>query len=274
MCDNYECFIAQRLRERGGALGRRADIEMPARETEAIVLRSFPLGEADRIVSLFTRSYGRLKGVAKNARNPKSRFGSTLEALSYLRIWFHENETRDLVRLRQCELIESFLEVQQDYRSGLGLALLAEIMETIWPEREASDSAFRLLLLTARAIKQTRDPDFPLEYFCLWSVRLAGWLPELDRCVRCGREVLGEGLYAPTLSPGLYCAKCRRPGMHAISAPSLAAARKMLAERPDRLDAERATVQARKDLQEFLLDMIEQHSEHRLTTRRMLEARP
>ncbi len=247
---------------------------MPARVTEAIVLRSFPLGDADRIVSLFTRSYGRLKGVAKSARNPKSRFGSTLEALSYLQIWFHENETRDLVRLRQCELIESFLEVQQDYRSGLGLALLAEITETVWPEREASDSAFRLLLLTARAIKHTREPQFPLEYFSLWSVRLAGWLPELDRCVQCGREVLREPLYAPTLSPGLYCAKCRRLGMEAISAASLAAARKMLAERLERLEAERAGAEARKDLQEYLLDMIELHTEHRLTTRRLLEARP
>jgi DNA repair protein RecO (recombination protein O) len=246
---------------------------MPARETEAIVLRSFPLGDADRIVSLFTRSFGRLKGVAKNARNPKSRFGSTLEAFSYLRVWFHENETRELVRLRQCELIESFLDVQQDYRSGLALALLAEIMETIWPEREASDSAFRLLLLTAQTIKKSRQPEFPLEYFSLWSVRLAGWLPELDRCVHCGREALRETLHGPALSPGLYCSRCRRPGMQAISASSLAAARRMLAERPERLDAERGSVETRRDLQEYLLDMIEHHAEHHLTTRRMLEAR-
>ena len=94
---------------------------MPLKESEAIILRSYPLGEGDRLVSFLSRSTGRLRGVARGARRPKSRFGSTLEPLSHIRIWFYERETRDLVRINQCELIRSFLATQRDYAAGLGL---------------------------------------------------------------------------------------------------------------------------------------------------------
>jgi DNA repair protein RecO (recombination protein O) len=70
---------------------------MPIRESEALVLHSYPLGEADRLVSFLSRNMGRVRGVAAGARRTKSRFGSTLERLSYIRIWFFERETRDLV---------------------------------------------------------------------------------------------------------------------------------------------------------------------------------
>jgi DNA repair protein RecO (recombination protein O) len=245
---------------------------MPVRDSEAIVLRTYPLGDADRLVSVLTRSFGRLKGVAKGARKPKSAFGGMLEPLSYIRLWFHENETRELVRLRQCELVESFLDVQQDPASGLSLAVLAEVSEAVLPERESSDAAFRLLLLAARTIKQTREPAFPLAYFCLWTVKLAGWLPELARCVKCGRDTSTEPMHAAAVYPGLACSRCKRPGMRTISPQSLAVARRMLAERLDRLAGERPLVSPGSEFQEFLLDMIEHNTERKLQTRRLLEA--
>src|SRR6266478_5907688 len=85
---------------------RRAESEMPARETEAIILKTFPLGEADRLVSFLGRTSGRLRGVAGGARRVKNRYGSTLEILSHVQLWYVERETRDLVRIQQCELLE------------------------------------------------------------------------------------------------------------------------------------------------------------------------
>ena len=70
-----------------------------------MILRTFPLSEGDRIVSFLSRAEGRLKGVAQGARKPKSKFGASLETLSHVRICFYERETRDLVRIQQCELI-------------------------------------------------------------------------------------------------------------------------------------------------------------------------
>ena len=99
---------------------------MPLHESEAIVLRSYPLGEADRLVSFLSRTMGRVRGVAAGARKTKSRFGSTLERLSHVRIWYYERETRELVRISQCEMIESFLDAFRDYASSVALALFSE----------------------------------------------------------------------------------------------------------------------------------------------------
>src|SRR5467141_2561347 len=107
---------------------------MPLKESEAIILRTFPLGEGDRLVSFLDRQAGKMRGVARGARMPKSRFGSTLELLSYIRIWYFERETRELVRINQCELIESLLDVQKDYQAGVYLGLLSEITEAVLGE--------------------------------------------------------------------------------------------------------------------------------------------
>src|ERR1700688_677002 len=144
---------------------------MPLKESEAIVLRSFPLGEGDRLVSFLDRQFGKLRGVARGARLPKSRFGSTLELLSYIRIWYFERESRELVRINQCELLESFLDVQADYRSGICLALISEVTEAVLGEREVADAQFRLVLLTARAIREHGASPVALAYFCLWTAR-------------------------------------------------------------------------------------------------------
>jgi DNA repair protein RecO (recombination protein O) len=210
---------------------------------------------------------GRIRGVARGARRPKSRFGSTLEMLSHIHVWFYERETRELVRINQCELVESFLEVQRDYERGLALALLSEITEAVLPEREASDAAFRLLLHAAQALKQGADVNLCLTYFGLWTVRLAGWLPHLGRCGRCGRDLGNEAALAGHSS--LACARCKAPGMTPLAAKSLAAARKMLEQRLDRIVAAKE-VAGLGDLQEYVMDTIESQIERKLSTRRML----
>src|SRR6202142_2491780 len=142
---------------------------MPLHESEASVLRSYPLAEADRLVSFLSRTMGRVRGVAGGARRTKSRFGSTLQSLSHVRIWYFEKETRDLVRINQCELIESFMDVQQDYESAVALALVSEITDSVLGEREAADPMFRLILLTARAVRAQGPSPIVLAYFSLWT---------------------------------------------------------------------------------------------------------
>jgi DNA repair protein RecO (recombination protein O) len=242
---------------------------MPLNESEAIVLRCYPLGEADRLVSFLSRSRGRMRGVAKGAKRPKSRFGSTLEPLSYIRMWFFERETRELVRINQCELLESFLDAQKDYTQGLALALLAEINEVVLPEHEASDASFRLTLLTARQIRATGKTAAPLLYFVLWTVKLAGWLPDLSGCTKCGKSLAGQPAFVSPARSGLACQDCRTPGLRTISRESMALAQKMLEQRLDKLDDSASG--SGQDLCEYLLDVIEHHAERKLTARRMME---
>ncbi len=240
---------------------------MPVRDSEAIVLRSYPLGEADRLVSFLSRAHGRLRGVARGARRPRSRFGATLEPLSYIRICFYERETRQLVRISQAELIESFLDVQRDYAASVALALIAEIAEAVLPEREPSDPAFRLILLAARTIRETGQVPLALAYFALWMVRLGGWLPSFEQCSNCGQAFGAAGAWA---APGsLACRNCRLRDAPAVSRAALDAARRMLEERLDRLG--KADAPAPDDLREFLLGLVEHHIERKLHSRAMLE---
>jgi DNA repair protein RecO (recombination protein O) len=246
---------------------------MPLHESEAIVLQSYPLGEADRLVSFLSRNMGRVRGVARGARRTKSRFGSTLESLSHIRIWFFEKETRELVNINQCEVIESFLDAFGDYPSSVALALFSEITETVLPDREVSDANFRLLLLATQAVKRTRKPELPLAYFSLWTVKLGGWLPPLDSCAACGRKLdAAEAAYFSRSASALMCGKCRKPGLRVISPQALGAARMMLAERLDRLEVNLFSPRAARDLTDVMLDVIEHQIDRKLKTRELLES--
>ncbi len=243
---------------------------MPARETEAIILKTFPLGEADRLVSFFGRTSGRIRGVAGGARRLKNRYGSSLELLSHVQIWYVEKETRDLVRIQQCELLESFHKAQSDYALSTGLAVVSEIAERVLPEQEVADSMFRLLLLTAREVERRGDWNLPLAYFAFWTVKLGGWLAPLDRCANCGKA-LGSGPgFQSALFDGLYCGECRKPGMKSISAAGREFGYRFL-DRLGDLEKNEKDEDALLEFREAFLNWIELHTERKLFTRDMLE---
>ena len=244
---------------------------MPLRESEAIILQSYPLGEADRLVSFLSRSMGRVRGVARGARRSKSRFGSTLERMSYVRIWFFERETRELVQVNQCELIESFVDVFRDYSAGNAVTLFAEIAEAVLPEREPVDACFRLMLLAAQYIKREKRIELPLTYFTLWTVRLGGWLGSLETCARCGKITAGE-VYANPASPGFFCANCRVAGMRTFPEGAVSAAKSILSERLDKLECSAFPKVALHALREYSLDLIEHQIERKLKSREILES--
>jgi len=245
---------------------------MPLHESEAIVLQSYPLGEADRLISFLSRTMGRMRGVAAGARKPKSRFGSTLERLSHVRIWFHERETRELVRISQCEIIESFIDAFRDYPSSIALALFSEITQSVLPDREVADANFRLILLASQAIKRTAKPELPLAYFALWSVKLGGWLPALDRCAKCGRATQsGEAVFFSPRASAAFGKECRQPGMRLLSANALTAARKILTERLDRIAEDVAAPKSLRELTDCMLDIVEHQIDRKLSSRELLE---
>jgi DNA repair protein RecO (recombination protein O) len=244
---------------------------MPARETEAIILKTFPLGEADRLVSFFGRSSGRLRGVAAGARRVKNRYGSTLEVLSHVQIWYVERETRDLVRIQQADLLESFHKAQSDYGLSTGLAVISEIAELILPEHEVSEPMFRLILLAAREVERTGDWNLPLSYFAFWTVRLGGWLPRFERCVACDAPFGSKPAFYDAHQAGLFCEKCRRPGMKPLHLEARNLAERFTGERLDRIEFEKSMHSSARELREAALAWIEHHLERRLMTRELLE---
>lgn len=244
---------------------------MPLVESEAIILRSTPFSEADKLVSFLSRRFGRLRGVAPAARKSRRRFGPALEPLTHVRLWFFDREHRDLVRLQECELIQPFWETASQYKCTVALNHIAELCELLLPEREPSERTFRLTLMTLEAIRQGRPNWLALPYFQLWSLRLAGWLPDLDRCNRCGHrlpETDSAGV-SPSFEQ-LFCPACRPAGGRELSRESRRAAGRMLTQPLTRLSAGDQQRRPLLELQRYLLDLIERHVEHTLATRELL----
>jgi len=244
---------------------------MPARETEAIILKTFPLGEADRLVSFLGRSSGRVRGVAAGARRLKNRYGSTLEVLSHVQLWYVEKETRELVRIQQAESLESFHKAQSDYGLSTGLAVVSEVSELVLPEHEVSEPMFRLILLVAREVERTGDWNLPLSYFAFWTVRLGGWLPRFDRCAACDLPFGAKPAFYDAHQPGLFCEKCRRSGMKPLHNEARVLAERFTGERLDRIEFEKSLQPIARELREASLTWIEHNLERRLITRELLE---
>ena len=119
---------------------------MALKESEAIVLRTYPLREADLLVTLFTRSEGKVRGVARSAKKSKRRFGGALEPLTYVEAFYEDRERQELARLDSCEVLESPLATKVSYPRAVALGHVAEVLDELLPDREANDAVFRLAL--------------------------------------------------------------------------------------------------------------------------------
>jgi DNA repair protein RecO (recombination protein O) len=247
---------------------------VPARVSEALVLRTYPLKEADLVVSFLTRDQGKLRGVAKRARRPKGGFGAGLERLSHVRLKYYQRETRELVNLDSCELIQSQFGLVSDYQTTVALDYFAEVSEQMLPSAEPNERFFRLLLAVLDSLREGGGAVFrAVNYFSLWAVRLSGWLPELHACLSCGGALdePGERAYFSRGHPGLTCWHCRRVlgngNSWELSAESRALAAEML-----RKPVGEVSMAAAGDLRRFLVQQIEAHVERRLITAPMLES--
>jgi DNA repair protein RecO (recombination protein O) len=214
---------------------------MPARVSETYVLRTYPFRESDLIVSFFTRDQGKLRGVAHRARRPKNSFGSGLERLSLINLSYSQKETRELVNLNSCDLLQSQFGLLGSFEASLALDYVAEVSEQLLPPNER----FFRLMATILDHMHSGAPGAiwsALTYFSLWATRLSGFLPDLatypDR---------------------------------ALSAASRDMACGMLRSHIDDLPKHDWNKDAALDLRRFLIQRMEEHVERRFHTPPLLE---
>ena len=242
---------------------------MALKQSEAIVLRTYPLREADLLVTLFTRAEGKVKGVARSAKKSRRRFGGALEPLTCVRAYYEDRERQELARLDSCDILESPLSSVMDYPRVVALEHIAETLDELLPDREANDAIYRL---TVSVLRQLRDDAIwmPLTYFQLWLVRLVGFLPELGICSRCAQSLNGSRAYYHALADGLMCVQHKRLASSELTPESRATAMQMFRMPLDSFAAEAwAQVQC-ADLRRYLVQIIERHIEKKLVTAVML----
>jgi len=242
---------------------------MPSKESEAIVLRTYPYRESDLLVTLFTRGEGKLRGVARAAKKSRRRFGGALEPLTRVKLIYEDRERLELARLDSCEILESPLTSKVTYPRAVALGHIAELLDELLPEREANDAVFRL---TTCVLGQLTGNELwlPITYFDLWMACLMGYLPDLSGCIVCGRVLNGSRAFFHVLADGLMCPEHKRLASAEISAESRQLAAVML-HTPLASVNSPASARSTGDLRRFLLETLERHIEKKLATRGMLE---
>jgi DNA repair protein RecO (recombination protein O) len=243
---------------------------MALRESEAIVIRTYPLREADLLVTLFTRAEGKVRGVARSAKKSKRRFGGALEPMTYVRAFYDVRERQELARLDACEVLESPMATEVSYPRATALAHLAELLDELLPDLEANDAVFRLTLSVLHVL--TGDEIWmPVTYFELWMTRLVGFLPELTECVACGKSLNGSRAYFHALADGLMCAEDKRLASSELSMESRMLAGQMFRSSVERFVGMPWPKAQGGDLRKFLVQILQRHIEKKLVTAGMLE---
>ena len=250
-----------------GILGSREECEdsrrMSVLSSEAVVLRTWPVQEADLIVSFFTRDYGRMRGVAKSALKSRKRFGGALEPMTQARAWFAERPGQELVRLDQLEIVLSPLSAPVDFVRMTVLSFFAELLEEALPDHDPQETVFRLLVAV---LEQTtvEQPWMPLTYFQLWMTRLMGLLPEIGHCTACGEALVAGEASFNTLGDGLFCPVHRNGNASGLCADSWQLAQRMLRAPVSAFATEAWPRRRGEDLRRFTLQALERHLERRL----------
>jgi DNA repair protein RecO (recombination protein O) len=233
--------------------------------SDAVILRTWPVHEADLIVSFFTRDYGKLRGVAKSALKSRKRFGGALEPMTLARAWFVERPRQELARLDQLEIHRSPLSLPVDAARMTALSLYAEILDEALPERDPQETVYRLLVAVLDHTT-AEQPWMPVTYFVLWMTRLMGLLPDVSHCTVCGEPLRPNEVFFATHADGLFCAIHRSTNANPLSEDSWRLAQRML-KQPIAAFAEEPWPRRRaQDLRRFAIQALERHMERKLRT--------
>jgi DNA repair protein RecO (recombination protein O) len=194
---------------------------MPLYRDEAVVLRVHKLGEADRIITLLTRRYGRVRAVGKGVRRTSSKFGSRLEPGSHIDVQLHtrlseeqhsQARQRGLDLVTQTESLGAFgARLAGDYPRWTALSAVLETAERLTDEGEPAMRLYLLVVGALRALaERTRDPGLILDAFFIRAASLAGWEPALQECAKCSAPGPHAAFNVP--AGGAVCENCRPPG--------------------------------------------------------------
>jgi DNA repair protein RecO (recombination protein O) len=178
--------------------------------TEAIVLKTTPLGEADSLVILYTPGLGKLRAVAKGVRRPTSRLVGHLEPLTCVELALARGQNLDIIT--QAQVLESFGPLKAHLTGASQGIYIAELVDGFGTEGSANPPLYSLLLDTLRFLSHSPGVELALRYFELKLLQLSGFMPELHRCVECRREPPpGQHRFSPDTG-GVLCTSCSPPG--------------------------------------------------------------
>ena len=246
---------------------------MPVYKSEALILRTYKLGEADRIVVFLTRDRGKKRGVAKGARRPRSRYMGALEPMTRGGVAYYEREHRELVRLNYVEPTRSPMAAAAFDQNGTALGHLgyfAELIDEWAPEAHADERLYRLGSSMVDALAAGAPVERLARYFEYWLLRLQGVYPALNACAACA-GALDDGAVMPPREHLFVCRRCSEATSGTtVSVDALRFLRSAGAVGPERLQSLSLTPRASRELETAHRRLINLHLEKELKSARVL----
>lgn len=176
-------------------------------KTEGIVLKSMEYEEADKIVTIYTKNYGKITAIAKGVRKTKSKFGSSLEILTHSIFLIYKGRNIDIVS--QTEILESFFSTCKEVIKFAFAANCIEVVNRLTEEREINIGLFNLLKEVLHYLKESNDPKLLSLSFKWQTMSILGYRPSLNNCCRCNKSVEDQKeMYFNIREGGLMCKNC------------------------------------------------------------------
>jgi DNA repair protein RecO (recombination protein O) len=227
---------------------------------QGIVLRSIRLGEADRIVTIFTQTHGRIRAVAKGIRKSKSRFGGRLDAFTHVDLQLYKGRS-DLDIVTQAEILSGPHRIRSDYPSFCAASAIADAIDRTMPERDRNVRAFLLLRAALQALEDgASDPPLLAYAFLAKLSSMSGLHPALSACVECGSQSLVGFSHA---RGGAVCQSCVGRADPKASAELLGAWSGLLDKEWDDLRRERMPSAAHRELGGMVVSFVQWHTDSR-----------
>ena len=191
---------------------------MPLFTTDAIVIRSLSYGESDKIMTFFTKDFGKIKGIAKGARRSKKRFQNALELFSHIRLTFFDREGAGLMRAEGCDILHSFSGIREDLRKIFYAHYFLELVNEMTGEREAAPETFSLLLSSLSHLGEREPREELLRIFEIRMLSLFGYRPNMKRCHLCKKDwqdlMASPAVFFSVEKGALVCEGCSKGWDH------------------------------------------------------------
>jgi DNA repair protein RecO (recombination protein O) len=180
---------------------------------EAVVLRHMEMGEADRLLTVFSREQGKLRCIAKGVRKIRSRKAGHLQPFSMVKLMLARG--RDLWIITQAELIDAFQPLQADLTLVGYASYVIELVDRFTFDEDANPSLYRLMTQTLKRLTEAEHPEMVLRYYDIRLLDLMGFRPQLFHCISCEKEIVAEDQYFSASLGGVLCPHCGYERSHA-----------------------------------------------------------
>lgn len=233
-------------------------------QTDALVLRGFRMSESSKVVILFSREYGKIRLVAKGARRPKSKFGASLEPMTWGRYVFYRRENRELQTLSEGDIAHAFEPIKQDYGRMAAGSAICELLDHMTEDEDRNPLLFSIALEALQWVATISEEalDVPVWYFQIRAAGTVGYRPHLSGCVQCGARLEAQPW---AFSPGLGGTLCKDhvgSGIR-LKPDSVNFMAHLQVGRPDRVDLALLNNVDRREITRILRAFLDQHLESR-----------